>query len=44
MFDFMKHNKEIALSFHIGYHTDWKVLTINLTVYKYSLIISIGDN
>jgi hypothetical protein len=44
MFDFMKHDKEIALSFHIGYQTDWKILTINISVYKYCLIISIGDN
>lgn len=44
MFDFIKHDKEIALSFHIGYQTDWKILVINLSIYKYSFTISIGDN
>jgi hypothetical protein len=44
MFDFSKHNKEIALSFHIGYQTDFKILVINISIYKYSFMISIGDN
>jgi hypothetical protein len=44
MFNFYKHDKEIALSFHIGYQTDCKVLVINISVYKYSLTIGWGDN
>ena len=44
MFDFSKHDKEIALSFHIGYQTDWKILVINMSVYKYSFTINLGDN
>lgn len=44
MFDFSKHDNEIALSFHIGYQTSWKILVISMSVYKYSLVISIGDN
>ena len=44
MFDFSKHDKEICLSFHIGYQTDCKILVLNISIYKYSLIISLGDN
>lgn len=44
MFDFMKHDKEIALSFHVGYQTDCKILIINMSLYKYSFTISLGDN
>lgn len=44
MFDFHKHDKEIALSFHIGYQTDCKILVISMSIYKYGFMISIGDN
>ena len=43
MFNFYKHDKEIALSLHIGYQTDCKILVINMSIYKYSLTIDFGD-
>lgn len=41
MFDIrtMKHDKEIAFTFHSGFQTDYKALLITMSFYKYGLTI-----
>ena len=34
-----KHDGEIAFTFHSGYQTDWKVLLISISIYKYNLTL-----
>ena len=35
----MKHDKEIAFTFHAGYQTDYSALIISMSIYKYGLTI-----
>lgn len=41
MFDFhrLKHEGEICLSIHMGYQTQFRTLSLILSVYKYSFTI-----
>jgi hypothetical protein len=40
----VKHENEIALSFHIGYQPQHKILLIVISFYKYSIQIEGGSD
>jgi len=42
MFRFRKHDKDICLSFHIGYDPEYKTGLLDMSFYKYSMSIQLG--